>query len=65
MYNDIDKSYLNTLPRGIIHGDFSYSNLLFEQSGQLSTILDFDNITRGYLLTDLVRCQIFFAFNFR
>lgn len=63
IYNGIDKSYLKMLPRRIIHGDFSYSNLLFEKSGQLSTILDLDNVTKGYLLTDLARCQIFFGFN--
>jgi Ser/Thr protein kinase RdoA (MazF antagonist) len=62
IFNQIDKSYLKRIPSGLIHGDFSFSNLLFEKN-HISGILDFDNVRTSYLLTDLARAQIFYGFD--
>lgn len=62
IFTELDLSYLDNLPRGLIHGDFSYSNLLVDQDSQL-TLLDFDHLRKDILLTDLVRCHLFYGFN--
>ena len=62
IYEELDLSYLSEIPTGTIHGDFSYTNLIHTENGKL-TLLDFDNVCTSYLLTDLVRCHMFYGFD--
>ncbi len=62
IYESLDLSYLDKLPKGVIHGDFSYTNLINNGSEDL-TIIDFDHICTSYLISDLVRSQMFFGFD--
>lgn len=62
IFASLDLSYRENLPRGIIHGDFSYTNLLVDSENHI-TLLDFDHLRNDILLTDLVRCQLFYAFD--
>lgn len=62
IYNELDLDYLKEIPRGVIHGDFSYSNLIIREDNQLS-LIDFDHICTSYLLTDVVRCHMFYGFD--
>lgn len=62
IYNNLNLSYLDKIPKGVIHGDFSYSNLLLNNDHTL-TLIDFDHLCRSYLLSDLVRCQMFYGFD--
>ena len=62
VFESLDLSYMNLLPRGLIHGDFSYTNLIVDQNGIL-TLLDFDHLRQDILLTDLVRCHLFYGFD--
>lgn len=41
-----------TLPQGLVHGDFFRDNVLF-QDGQITGLIDFDHTARGPLLFDL------------
>ena len=41
------------LPRGIVHGDFHFSNILF-QAGQFKALIDFDDANYTVLLFDLI-----------
>ena len=59
----VDLSYQKNLPRGIVHGDFSYSNLLVDCHDKLTALLDFDHACYTDLLTDVARAQIFFSFD--
>lgn len=61
IYEELDLSYLKDIPRGTIHGDFSYTNLINTQSGLV--LIDFDHVCTSYLLTDLVRCHMFYGFD--
>jgi Ser/Thr protein kinase RdoA (MazF antagonist)/guanylate kinase len=61
IYEELDLSYLDDIPRGTIHGDFSYTNLINSQKGL--TLIDFDHVCTSYLLTDLVRCHMFYGFD--
>lgn len=62
IFASLDLSYRESLPRGVIHGDFSYTNLLVDEENNL-TLLDFDHLRNDILLTDLVRCHLFYGFN--
>lgn len=62
IYESLDLSYLKDLPKGTIHGDFSYTNLIRDPEGNLN-IIDFDLTRYDYFLTDLVRCHIFYSFD--
>jgi homoserine kinase type II len=62
IYEELDLSYLSKIPTGLIHGDFSYTNLILN-SGNNVVLIDFDHICISYLLTDLVRCQMFYGFD--
>jgi guanylate kinase/thiamine kinase-like enzyme len=62
IFASLDLSYRGDLPRGLIHGDFSYTNLLVEEENNL-TLLDFDHLRNDILLTDLARCHLFYGFN--
>lgn len=62
IYQNLDLSYLDYLPQGIVHGDFSYTNLLKDEDDEL-ILLDFDHLGHSYLLTDIVRCQMFYGFD--
>jgi Ser/Thr protein kinase RdoA (MazF antagonist)/guanylate kinase len=62
LFTSLDLSYRDDLPRGLIHGDFSYTNLLVDDENNL-TLLDFDHLRNDLLLTDLVRCHLFYGFN--
>jgi Ser/Thr protein kinase RdoA (MazF antagonist)/guanylate kinase len=62
IFLSLDLSYLDSLPKGLIHGDFSYTNLLVDEENNL-TLIDFDHLRHDTLLTDLVRCQLFYGFN--
>lgn len=42
-----------SLPKGICHADFHFSNVLFK-NGEFSSLLDFDDANYTYLLFDLV-----------
>lgn len=59
---DLDLNYIENLPQGLVHGDFSPSNLLM-QADSVRAVLDFDHFGTCDLLSDLARSQIFFAFN--
>lgn len=61
IYEEIDLDYLSEIPKGIIHGDFSYSNLI--HSEEELTLIDFDHVCTSYFLTDLVRCHMFYGFD--
>lgn len=43
------------LPRGLIHGDLFYDNILFD-NGNLSALLDFEEACNYYLVFDLGMC---------
>lgn len=62
IFSSLDLSYRGDLPRGLIHGDFSYTNLLVDEENNL-TLLDFDHLRNDILLTDLARCHLFYGFN--
>lgn len=62
IYEAIDQSYIKDLPEGIIHGDFSYTNLLVSEDSSI-TLIDFDHLRSDTLLTDLVRSQLFYGFD--
>ncbi len=62
LFFSLDLSYRDLLPRGLIHGDFSYTNLLIDEENNI-TLLDFDHLRNDVLLTDLVRCQLFYGFD--
>ncbi len=62
IYKDLDISYLNDIPTGVIHGDFSYTNLIITGKNKI-TLIDFDHICTSYLLSDVVRCQMFYGFD--
>lgn len=57
----LDFSYLPLLPKGLVHGDFSPSNLLMQEE-EVIALLDFDHMGYTYLLSDLARAQISFSF---
>jgi Ser/Thr protein kinase RdoA (MazF antagonist)/guanylate kinase len=61
IYEELDLSYLDDIPRGTIHGDFSYTNLINSKKGL--ALIDFDHVCTSYLLTDLVRCHMFYGFD--
>lgn len=62
IFASLDLSYRESVPRGLIHGDFSYTNLLVDEEKNL-TLLDFDHLRNDILLTDLSRCHLFYGFN--
>jgi Ser/Thr protein kinase RdoA (MazF antagonist)/guanylate kinase len=62
IYDSLDLSYRDDLPRGLIHGDFSYTNLIVDQKNNLA-LLDFDHLRNDILLTDLARCHLFYGFD--
>ncbi len=51
-------SFSRSLPQGIIHGDYSQENILF-QGDTISCILDFDGSGHGVLISDIA-CAIYF-----
>jgi Ser/Thr protein kinase RdoA (MazF antagonist) len=59
-YKQIDMSYLNKLPRSLVHGDFSKTNVITNGKGPY--LIDFDHVHYDYSLTDLARAQLFFGF---
>lgn len=61
IYEELDLSYLSKIPKGIIHGDFSYTNLINSLNGLV--LIDFDHVCTSYYLTDLTRCHMFFGFD--
>lgn len=61
LIEDLDLSYLDVIPRGLVHGDFSPTNVLVANN-QVVAVLDFDHLAHTDLLTDIARSQIFFAF---
>ncbi len=61
LIESLDMNYLDHLPKGLVHGDFSPSNILLK-NGRISAVLDFDHIGFSELLADIARAQIFFAF---
>ncbi len=61
-FNNIDFKYLEKLSVGLVHGDISHTNILFENN-RLMGILDFDHLSKTYLLTELVRIIAFFGFD--
>jgi Ser/Thr protein kinase RdoA (MazF antagonist)/guanylate kinase len=61
IYEELDLSYLSDIPTGTIHGDFSYTNLINSKDGLV--LIDFDHVCTSYLLTDLVRCHMFYGFD--
>jgi homoserine kinase type II len=46
------------LPRGIIHGDIFYDNVLFSPSKQLAAIIDFEEACFYYKIFDLGMCIV-------
>ncbi len=59
----IDFAYLKSLKTGLIHGDFSQSNLLFNKKGGLEGLLDIDHSCLSYRLSDITRFMAFLAFD--
>lgn len=53
-------TFLDKLPRGIAHEDFTSDNLLFLQDS-LSAIIDFDRNQYGFLWHDIARALLSFA----
>lgn len=43
------------LPKGLVHGDLFYDNILFED-GRLAALLDFEEVCNYYLIFDLGMC---------
>ncbi|MDP3900209.1 MAG: phosphotransferase [bacterium] len=60
IFNNIDISYLDSLVKCFIHGDFSCSNFILNNEGYY--LLDHDHSRLTYRLTDIARSQIFFSF---
>jgi homoserine kinase type II len=50
----------SALPTGAVHVDVKPDNILF-QAGQLSGVLDFDNMHRGVFLVDLAKAMMWFG----
>lgn len=63
IFGTIKLDYLSNLPNGLIHGDLSISNLIFDEKDQVKGILDFDEVCQTYLLTDLTYAQVFHGFD--
>jgi Ser/Thr protein kinase RdoA (MazF antagonist) len=61
-YGLISGHYLSGLETAVVHGDFSQSNILFDQ-GRISGVLDWDHVSIAPRLTDLARASIYFCFN--
>jgi homoserine kinase type II len=61
IFMSLDLSYIDKIPTGLIHGDFSYTNLLVDKDKNL-TLIDFDHLRNDILLTDLARCHLFYGF---
>lgn len=51
-YNFIKFSIPSNLPRGLIHGDLFFDNILFE-AGQLKAFLDFEDVCHSYKMFDV------------
>lgn len=62
LYQSFNLQYLNNLPKTIIHGDISCSNILFLDN-KISGIIDLDHARYSYRLTDIARAQVFFSFD--
>lgn len=56
-----DGNIIQQLPKSLIHGDFSPSNILFIRNK--GYILDYDHAGISHRLADIARAQIFFSFN--
>lgn len=63
IFSEISLDYLEKLKVGFIHGDFSLSNIFFNTKNQLMGLIDCDHSCNSYVLTDIARAQIFFAFD--
>jgi Ser/Thr protein kinase RdoA (MazF antagonist) len=48
------KKYMDKLPVCIIHEDINPSNLMFDENDKVSAIFDFDWVTEGYRIYDVV-----------
>ena len=59
----IDLDYLTKIPKGLIHADFSISNVIFDEEGHVAGIIDWDYLSNSYLLTDIVYAQVFYGFD--
>jgi len=46
------RSLLKDVPRRLLHGDFSLGNLLIDETGKITGVLDFENATSGDPLWD-------------
>ena len=58
--NKLDAAYLDSLPKGIAHEDFSPDNMLFHDDC-ISVILDFDRSKYNYLWHDIGRAILSFT----
>lgn len=50
------------LPLGLIHGDLFIDNVLFDKTGRLGALLDFEQASWGRLAYDLAVCLLAFAY---
>ena len=50
---ELPKLFLMDLPQRVVHGDPKITNILFDQSGQATALIDLDTCTRHSILVDL------------
>ena len=55
---------LNKIPQYLIHGDYHFGNVLFDENAKISGLLDFDDYRMGHFMDDLVRsfvCELVYT----
>lgn len=60
-WESLDLSYVPTLDKGLIHGDFTYTNLLVDNN--IITLLDFDELRYDDILWDIAHALTFYGFD--
>lgn len=58
----IDDHFFDNIPKGITHSDFTFDNILFDDS-RVTAILDFDRCRYAYMWQDIGRAILSFAYN--
>ncbi len=60
--NDLTIEFIDSIPKGISHEDFTSYNILFDKDG-VTGILDFDRNTYSYIYHDIGRAILSFCLN--
>jgi homoserine kinase type II len=59
---ETDRERVGDLPRGLIHGDLFRDNVLFDESGEIVALLDFESAFEGAYVYDLAVCVLSWCF---